>query len=81
MKKAFFNGKIVPFNKAKIGIMTHAFNYGTGVFEGIRGYWNKNKNQMFLLITKQELLLSLSFAKFANSFGYNLSPEKPLIED
>ncbi|MFH1710494.1 MAG: branched-chain amino acid transaminase [bacterium] len=49
MKKAFFKGKIVPFNEAKIGIMTHAFNYGTGVFEGIRGYWNKDKGQLFLL--------------------------------
>jgi len=38
MKYAFFKGKIVPFSEAKISIMTHAFNYGTAVFEGIRGY-------------------------------------------
>ncbi|MFH1387265.1 MAG: branched-chain amino acid transaminase [bacterium] len=49
MKYAFFKGKIVPFNEAKIGIMTHAFNYGTGVFEGIRGYWNAEKRQMFIV--------------------------------
>ena len=49
MKYAFFQGKIVPFADAKISIMTHAFNYGTGVFEGIRGYWNSGKNQMFIL--------------------------------
>jgi len=49
MKKAFFKGKIVSFSDAKIGIMTHAFNYGTAVFEGIRGYWNKEKEQMFIL--------------------------------
>jgi branched-chain amino acid aminotransferase len=49
MKQAFFRGKIVPFSDAKIGIMTHAFNYGTGVFEGIRGYWNKDKKQMYIL--------------------------------
>ncbi len=29
MKEAFFKGKIVPFAEAKIGVMTHAFNYGT----------------------------------------------------
>ncbi|MBI5698939.1 branched-chain amino acid transaminase [Candidatus Saganbacteria bacterium] len=46
MKYAFFKGKIVPFADAKIGIMTHGFNYGTGVFEGIRGYYNK---QMYIL--------------------------------
>ena len=49
MRYAFFKGKIVPFGEAKISIMTHAFNYGTGVFEGIRGYWNSDKNQMYIL--------------------------------
>lgn len=53
MKTAFFQGKFVPFADAKIGIMTHAFNYGTGVFEGIRGYWNPRKKQMFLLKLKE----------------------------
>ncbi len=53
MKYAFFKGKIVPFSEAKISIMTHAFNYGTGVFEGIRGYWNKNKKQMYILKLKE----------------------------
>ena len=49
MKTAFFKGKFVPFKQAKIGIMTHAFNYGTAVFEGIRGYWNKSKKQLYIL--------------------------------
>jgi branched-chain amino acid aminotransferase len=53
MKTAFFQGKFVPFADAKIGIMTHAFNYGTGVFEGVRGYWNPQKKQMFLLKLKE----------------------------
>jgi branched-chain amino acid aminotransferase len=45
---AFFDGKIVPIDQAKISIMTHAFNYGTGAFEGIRAYWNKERQQMFV---------------------------------
>lgn len=49
MKYAFFQGKIVPFSEAKISIATHAFNYGTAVFEGIRAYWNEGKKQMFIL--------------------------------
>ena len=32
--------------------MTHAFNYGTAVFEGIRAYWNEDKHQMFILKLK-----------------------------
>lgn len=45
---AFFNGKFVPLSEAKIGIMTHAFNYGTACFEGIRGNWNAEHKQMYI---------------------------------
>ena len=47
-KYAFFKGKFVPIDQAKISIMTHAFNYGTGAFEGIRAYWNDKKEQLYL---------------------------------
>jgi len=53
MKYAYFKGKIVPFEQATIGIMTHAFNYGTGVFEGIRGYWNADQKQMYIVKLKE----------------------------
>lgn len=49
MKYAFFEGQIVPFEEAKISVLTHAFNYGTGIFEGVRGYWNEKQKQLFLL--------------------------------
>jgi branched-chain amino acid aminotransferase len=45
---AYFNGQIVPIEAAKISVMTHAFNYGTGVFGGLRGYWNKEEEQLFI---------------------------------
>ena len=45
---AFFKGQIVPIEDAKISIMTHAFNYGTGCFEGIRAYWNENEKQLYV---------------------------------
>src|SRR6476619_5775215 len=35
---AFFEGEIVPFGDAKISIGTHAIQYGTGAFAGVRGY-------------------------------------------
>jgi branched-chain amino acid aminotransferase len=35
---AFFQGEIVPVEDAKISIATHAVQYGTGAFAGIRGY-------------------------------------------
>ena len=58
---AFFKGTIVPIDQAKISIMTHAFNYGTGCFEGIRGYWNEDDRQLYvfrLLEHYQRLLKS-----------------------
>jgi branched-chain amino acid aminotransferase len=45
---AFFKGQIVPIEDAKISIMTHAFNYGTGCFEGIRAYRNEDEKQLFV---------------------------------
>jgi len=44
---AFLNGQYLPIREAKIGVMTHAFNYGTGVFEGIRAYWNDERKQLY----------------------------------
>ena len=35
---AWFEGRYVPFAEANVSIATHAFNYGTAVFEGIRAY-------------------------------------------
>jgi len=52
---AYFQKQIVPLAEAKIGIMTHAFNYGTGVFEGIRGNWNEEKETIFLFKVEDHL--------------------------
>ena len=45
---AFFQGKIVPYSEAKVGVLTHGLNYGTAVFGGLRGYWNAEKEQLYL---------------------------------
>jgi len=45
---AFFKGKFMPLSEARIGIVTHAFNYGTACFEGIRGNWNEEHGQMYI---------------------------------
>jgi branched-chain amino acid aminotransferase len=47
-KYAFFKEGFVPIEEAKISIMTHGFNYGTGCFEGIRGYWNEQEEQLYV---------------------------------
>ncbi|MHB1417459.1 MAG: branched-chain amino acid transaminase [Chloroflexota bacterium] len=45
---AFFEGNFVPLADAKVNIMTHSFNYGTGCFEGIRAYWNEEEEQLYV---------------------------------
>jgi branched-chain amino acid aminotransferase len=45
---AYFRGKIVPYSDAKIGVMTHALNYGTAIFGGVRGYWNEAEEELFV---------------------------------
>jgi len=47
-KFVFFEGRIVPFEQANISVATHAFNYGTAVFGGIRAYWNEEKKKLFI---------------------------------
>ena len=49
----FFNGEVVRYADAKVGLLTHGLNYGTGVFEGIRGYWNADREQLFALCLPQ----------------------------
>jgi branched-chain amino acid aminotransferase len=44
----FFNGKFVPWEKAKVSVATHALNYGTGCFEGIRAYWSESQKKLFV---------------------------------
>jgi len=46
---AFLDGRYLPIADARISVMTHAFNYGTGVFEGIRAYWNAGEGQLYAL--------------------------------
>jgi len=47
-KYAYFEGRIVPYSEAKVGIMNHTLNYGTGAFGGVRGYWNKDDKQLYI---------------------------------
>ncbi len=46
---AFFRGEFVPLRDANVSVMTHALNYGTAVFEGIRAYWNADEGQLYAL--------------------------------
>jgi branched-chain amino acid aminotransferase len=43
---AYLRGEFVPLDQATISIRTHAFLYGTAVFEGVKAYWLDEPKQM-----------------------------------
>ena len=45
----FAGGRLCRYDEAKVGLLTHGLNYGTGCFEGIRGYWNPDDRELYLL--------------------------------
>lgn len=49
----FFNGQYMPLGEARIGILTHALHYGTGVFEGIRAHWDEGGEELYLLRARE----------------------------
>ncbi|MCD6253718.1 MAG: branched chain amino acid aminotransferase [Thermotogae bacterium] len=77
-KYAYFKGEIVPYSEAKVGVMTHALNYGTAVFGGIRAYWNDEEEQLFLFRPLDHYRRLLQSAKLL-CMALNQTPED-LIE-
>lgn len=45
----WFNGKLIPWNEARVHVMTHALHYGSSVFEGIRVYQTPDGPRVFRL--------------------------------
>ena len=48
-KSIWMNGELVPFDDAKIHVLSHSLHYGTGVFEGIRAYETEDGPAVFRL--------------------------------
>jgi branched-chain amino acid aminotransferase len=45
---AYHDGAFKPLADANVSIATHALNYGTAIFEGIRAYWNPAQEQLYV---------------------------------
>lgn len=57
----FMNGEFLPADQGVISVRTHGFAYGTGCFEGIRGYWNEQDEQVYLFRLREH------YQRFLNS--------------
>ncbi len=62
-KFAYFEGQFVPYTDARVSIAAHAFNYGTGVFEGIRAYWNEQQEQLYVVRLREHYQRMLQSVK------------------
>ncbi len=72
---AYFEGQFVPIEEATINVKTHAFLYGTSLFEGIRGYWLPEQNQVSIFRMREHYERILS-----NSRIFFMTPEASLDE-
>ena len=50
---AYLKGRFVPLAEANINILTNSFQYGLSAFEGIRGNWNEENEQIYLFRVKE----------------------------
>lgn len=48
VNEIFMGNDFIPAERGVISVRTHGFAYGTGCFEGIRGYWNEEDQQVYL---------------------------------
>jgi branched-chain amino acid aminotransferase len=51
----WLNGKLVPWDDARVHVYSPAVKYGVGVFEGIRGYFNERLGEMFVFRLEEHL--------------------------
>lgn len=72
---AYFNGKIVPYSEAKVGVMNHSLNYGTAAFGGVRGYWNEKEEELFIFRVEDH------FKRFMQSASLLLMNIEESIDD
>ena len=49
----FAGGTFRRYDEAKVGLLTHGLQYGTGCFEGIRGYWSSQERELYLVLLRE----------------------------
>ncbi len=79
---AFFQGEIVKIEDAKVSIMTNALQYGTGIFGGIRGYYNLDDKSVYVFRLDDHYKRFLSSARILGcDFPYSLEELKEITID
>ncbi|MDP6853151.1 MAG: branched-chain amino acid transaminase [Candidatus Marinimicrobia bacterium] len=69
-KYIWFNGEVVPWERAQIHVMSHVLHYGSGVFEGIKCYKTSEGPAIFRLPEHINRLFQ-SAIKYGMEIPYN----------
>ena len=51
----FLDDRIVPWDEGTVHVDSAAFKFGSAVFEGLRGYWNAEQEEMFLFRMEEHM--------------------------
>jgi branched-chain amino acid aminotransferase len=80
LEYAFFEGQIVPFSEAKVSVGTHALQYGTGAFAGIRGYLDADGETINIFRLRDHAARLLNSAKLLRAeLPYNVDSFSELV--
>lgn len=79
---AFFQGKQVKIEEAKVSVQTNALQYGTAIFGGIRGYYNADENVVYIFRLDDHYKRFITSSKILGTpLPYNLEELKQITID
>ena len=73
LKYLVIDGKVVPYEDARLHITTPAVRYGATAFEGIRAYWNDERGQLYMFRSLDHLRRLLQSARLMGMEGVTYS--------
>ncbi len=68
----WLNGRMVPIGEAKVNVLSPTCQFGANVFEGIRGYWNDERQKLYLFRATDHwarLLSSIRLMRFESDWS------------
>lgn len=78
MQKVWLDGELIDAEKAKVGILTHSLQYGSGIFEGIRSYAIKKNSKTAIFRLNDHIK---RFFRSAKIYSMALNYNEAQIED
>jgi branched-chain amino acid aminotransferase len=63
------NGQLVEYDQARVHVLSVAFKYGANVFEGLRGYWNQDRRELFIFRLDDHLRRLTESMKISRTAG------------